>query len=77
MSKVTVLSRVELSQLVLSRIELSELAEMIIDSAENPSEVMAFILQLDEAVCDYDFTFLLRNRLDEALLLEAGKKRNR
>ena len=58
MSKVTVWSRIELSQL----------AKMIIDSAENPSVVMAFILYLDEAVCDYDFTLLLRNRLDEALM---------
>ena len=57
------MSSVEIS----ANVELIELADMIIADVRDHETICNFILALDLAVADYDFTVDLRNKLNEAI----------
>ena len=50
-----------------ANVELTELVYMIIDNVRDHETIRNFILALDLAVADYDFTVDLRNKLNEAI----------
>jgi hypothetical protein len=51
-------------------VELTELVDMIIDDVCDHEAIRNFILALDLAVADYDFTVDLRDKLSESIDLE-------
>ena len=55
---------------ITANVELSELIGMIIDDVRDHETIRDFILALDLAVADYDFTVDLRNRLNEIIEIE-------
>jgi hypothetical protein len=50
-----------------ANVELTELVDMIIDGVRDHETIRNFILALDLAVADYDFTVDLRDKLNEAI----------
>jgi hypothetical protein len=50
-----------------ANVELTELADMIIDDVRDHETICNFILALDLAVADPDFTVNLRDKLSEAI----------
>ena len=50
-----------------ANVELTDLASMIIDDVRDYETLINFILALDLAVADYDFTVDLRDKLNEAI----------
>jgi hypothetical protein len=52
---------------ITANVELADLVDMIIDDVSDHETIRNFILALDRAVADYNFTVDLRNRLNEAI----------
>jgi hypothetical protein len=52
---------------ITANVELADLVDMIIDDVRDHETIRNFILALDRAVADYNFTVDLRNRLNEAI----------
>lgn len=53
-----------------ANVELTELVDMIMDDVRDHETIRNFILALDAAVADYDFTVDLRDKLNEAIAEE-------
>ena len=54
-----------------TEIDLDDLAEEVVSQSTH-DEIMAFIMEIDERVADYDFSVKLRDRLIELIEHEDG-----